>query len=227
MHNRYARYARHNRYTRYTRCYCYRWVDDPALRMAAQSRGTVTLLQAEVMSALADLSLSVLDHPLLTRTHVHERLSYTDVQPYATGLARALLERFEPSKPTVETDFVAALDGVLKAIELNVTDEESRQLLRAMASAVRCTIRTNAFIESRWALTLRIDPTFFGAVLPPSPTLSNKPFGVFFCSGRHFSAYHVRFSDIARGGLRLVLPPSVDAHLAESRRHFQVWLKLL
>jgi len=30
----------------------------------------------------------------------------------------------------------------------------------------------------------------------------------------------VRFCDIARGGLRLVLPPSVDGHNIESRRHF-------
>ena len=136
--------------------------------MAAQSRGKVTLLQAEVMSALADLSLSVLDHPLLGRTHVHERLNWPDVQPYATGLARALLGRFEPSSPMAEEAFLLEIECVLKAIELNVTDEESRQLLRAMASAVRCTIRTNAYIESRWALTLRVDPTFFDSVLPPS-----------------------------------------------------------
>ena len=36
----------------------------------------------------------------------------------------------------------------------------------------------------------------------------------------------VRFSDIARGGLRLVQPPSHDAHVGESRRHFNECFRL-
>ena len=39
-------------------------------------------------------------------------------------------------------------------------------------------------------------------------------------AGRHFNGYHIRFRDIARGGLRVVLPPSEEAHVTESRRHF-------
>ena len=56
--------------------------------------------------------------------------------------------------------------------------------------------------------------------------LSNRPYGVFFVAGRHFNGFHVRFSDIARGGLRVVLPPSPDIHVAESRRHFSECFRL-
>jgi len=202
-----------------------KWVDDPALRMAVESGGAVSLLQAETMSALADLALSILDHPLLSRKHVHERLRWADVQPHAAKLGCLLLSRFDPAKAMDEAEFTSAIDVAVKEFEVNLTDEESRQLLRAIASAVRYTIRTNAYVEARWALTLRIDPTFFAPVLSTLPghgkPMSNKPYGVFFCSGRHFSGFHVRFCDIARGGLRLVLPPSDDAHRVESRRHFQ------
>ena len=46
------------------------------------------------------------------------------------------------------------------------------------------------------------------------------PYGVFHVAGRHFKGYHVRFADIARGGLRVVLPPNDVAHVVESRSHF-------
>ena len=46
------------------------------------------------------------------------------------------------------------------------------------------------------------------------------PFGVFFAAGRHFNGFHVRFRDVARGGLRVVLPANLEAHSNESRRHF-------
>jgi hypothetical protein len=77
-----------------------------------------------------------------------------------------------------------------------------------------------AQVDSRWALAMRLDPTFFASALPPSPQLSNMPFGVFFLAGRHFEGYHVRFTDIARGGLRVVAPATAEAHVVESRRHF-------
>ena len=195
-----------------------KWVDDPALKLAARDP-TVPLAVAEVLFALGDLALSVLDHPLLSRSHVQERLQWADVLPHALEISRLLLARFAPS-PTSETVFTAALDEAIGEVEVSISDEESRQLLRVLASAARCTIRTNAFIESRWALTLRLQPSFFDIALPPSPGLSNRPYGVFFCAGRHFNGYHVRFADIARGGLRVVMPPSHDAHQIESRRHF-------
>ncbi len=39
-------------------------------------------------------------------------------------------------------------------------------------------------------------------------------------SRRHFNGYHVRFTDIARGGLRVVLPATAEAYTVESGRHF-------
>ena len=90
-----------------------------------------------------------------------------------------------------------------------------------MVSAAQHTLRTNVHVDGRWALSFRLDPRFFEPVLPPvSAGFSNVPFGTFFVAGRHFNGYHNRFRDIARGGLRVVLPPSEEAHSAESRRHY-------
>ena len=51
-------------------------------------------------------------------------------------------------------------------------------------------------------------------VLPPSPHISNMPFGVFFAAGRHFNGFHVRFRDVARGGLRVTLTLTLTLTLA-------------
>jgi glutamate dehydrogenase len=52
-------------------------------------------------------------------------------------------------------------------------------------------------------------------MVPPEQT---QPFGVFFVHGDCFDGFHNRFQNIARGGLRLVTPPSHEQCLAESSR---------
>ena len=221
-----------------------KWVDDPALTLAVRSAsggsagggsaggsdGTLSLVRAEVMLALADLTLSVLDRPLLSRDNVHDRLDRAEEHGFALALADLLLARFDPAATLDETTFLARLEEVARRAEAALMrDEDSAALLAAMASAVKHTMRTNLYIERRWALTLRLDPAYFDGVLhklPSSAGLSNRPYGIFFTAGRHFNGYHVRFSDIARGGLRVVLPPSRDTHAAESRRHFNECFRL-
>ena len=93
--------------------------------------------------------------------------------------------------------------------------------MRAMMAALRHTKRTNAYVPSRYAFALRLDGSYFRPALPPAPPdLDNTPYGVFFVAGRQFNGYHVRFRDVARGGCRLVAPPTAEAHTTESRRHF-------
>ena len=230
-----------------------KWVDDPALKLAVtlsqatlshldgprlinatpgpmQARGH-SLARAEVMLALADLTLSVLsDRPLLSRVGVHDRLGRPDECRLTLAMVDLLIARFDPACPLEEADFLSQLDACAVRAEASLrNDEDSACLLRAIGSAVRHTMRTNLYMSRRWALTLRLDPGFFDGILsnlPSSKGLSNRPYGVFFVAGRHFNGFHVRFSDIARGGLRVVLPPSPDIHVAESRRHFSECFRL-
>jgi glutamate dehydrogenase len=52
------------------------------------------------------------------------------------------------------------------------------------------------------------------------PYPEGTPYGVFYVHGRRFNGFHVRFRDIARGGMRLVTPASVEQLAIESARHF-------
>jgi glutamate dehydrogenase len=60
-------------------------------------------------------------------------------------------------------------------------------------------LKTNFFKRNKICATFRLDPVFL-----PQMDYPERPFGLFFCVGRPFVGFHVRFRDIARGGIRIV-----------------------
>jgi NAD-specific glutamate dehydrogenase len=122
-------------------------------------------------------------------SQARERLVHSsNVQRIGHMLSQTFLARFEPSSPTTEASYAAALDEITTEIESTCTNEQSIDLLRTMTSAARHTLRTNAHIDGRWALSLRLDPAFFQPVLPAvSAGFSNLPYGTFFVAGRKYA----------------------------------------
>lgn len=49
------------------------------------------------------------------------------------------------------------------------------------------------------ALSFRLNPAFLPEVEYPK-----QPFGMFFVVGSDFRGFHVRFRDVARGGIRII-----------------------
>jgi glutamate dehydrogenase len=64
----------------------------------------------------------------------------------------------------------------------------------------RAVIKTNFFKKDKTSLAYRLDPQQF---LDPIE-YAEKPYGVFMVLGKEFRGFHVRFRDIARGGIRIV-----------------------
>jgi len=87
-----------------------------------------------------------------------------------------------------------------------------------MVDAVKATLKTNYYVDGRFALALRLAPEHMGVNEDIGDAV---PYGTFFVHGRRFNAFHVRFRDISRGGLRVVLPPSGEAHALESGRAYR------
>lgn len=67
-------------------------------------------------------------------------------------------------------------------------------------------VRTNLYRDDNVALSFRMGHGFLDREDYPE-----EPFGVFFMVGREFTGFHVRFRDIARGGIRIVRSRSADA----------------
>jgi glutamate dehydrogenase len=76
--------------------------------------------------------------------------------------------------------------------------------------------RTNVFLPARLASAFRLSSRFLA-----DAGFTTLPFGVFFVVGRDFHAFHVRFADVARGGIRIVRSATGDDHARNSDSLFE------
>jgi glutamate dehydrogenase len=72
-------------------------------------------------------------------------------------------------------------------------------------------------MNNRYALGLRLDPQI---MVSEHEAPRDKPYGIIFVHGRRFDGYHVRFRDIARGGLRLVTPATSEQFALEAAHQY-------
>lgn len=79
---------------------------------------------------------------------------------------------------------------------------------------IRAVLKTNFYQPTKVALSFRLTPDFLPEVEYP-----NKPFGLFFVIGSEFRGFHVRFRDVARGGIRIVR--------SRNREYVFIWMTVL
>jgi glutamate dehydrogenase len=118
--------------------------------------------------------------------------------------ARALVELFEatfdPTEPA-RRDAHAADAAVTADIEVLVSLDTDR-VLRAFASLVRATLRTNFFVcraesaRQRNAISFKLDPSRVDEIPLPRPRFE------IFVYSPEMEGVHLRFGHVARGGLR-------------------------
>jgi glutamate dehydrogenase len=95
---------------------------------------------------------------------------------------------------------LAALEESVSArIEKDVPSQKDRAILKFFFTFNKAVLKTNFFMWDKTCVAFRLDPGFLNKVDFP-----DEPFGVFFFVGREFIGFHVRFRDIARGGIRIV-----------------------
>ncbi|EGZ10852.1 hypothetical protein PHYSODRAFT_548626 [Phytophthora sojae] len=197
-----------------------KWVDDRPVHLTLQ-HPDLGLSRSELIYAYGNMLHGVLakkDPFAYSLTRIMETLEHEQHLPLASRIADLFLDKFDPQResPMTDAEQDAIVDELKKEIRRNCEHEDAILLLNSMADAVRGTLRTNKFVRDRYALSLRMDPKVMGYGTVGKDT----PYGVFFIYGRRFKGFHVRFRDIARGGLRMVYPSSTDAHALESARQY-------
>jgi glutamate dehydrogenase len=125
-----------------------------------------------------------------------------------TGIVNSLYEHFcvrldpargsDPSRRAEDSS--AALERQIEeTLGREVAGELERTILRTFLAFNKAVKRTNFFIQNKRCLSFKLDP---GVV--QGREYPDRPFGVFFFVGREFVGFHIRFRDIARGGIRIV-----------------------
>ena len=104
---------------------------------------------------------------------------------------------------------------ILESIEKQVEHEVQKEIFQATLRFIDHILKTNYFIEDNIGLSFRMDPK----VLDPN-IYKPLPYGFFFFFGRGYKGYHVRFEDMARGGLRIVRTRDAEHYDFESVRIF-------
>lgn len=133
--------------------------------------------------------------------------------------------KFDPAKTNHDLflerrgQFLTDVTKLDTAQETN--DRRRRNVFLQTMNFLTHTYKTNFFRTNYTALCFRLDPHYLDDVpfdrLTKFPEL---PFGVFFIFGMKFIAYHIRFQDLARGGLRTIYPDQMEQMLGEENNVF-------
>ena len=80
-----------------------------------------------------------------------------------------------------------------------ISADIDRHIFRAILMFIDVTRRTNFFKKEKTSLSFMYDPVYLNKVDYPQ-----TPYGVFQVMAMEFRGFHIRFRDIARGGIRIV-----------------------
>jgi len=174
----------------------------------------IDLTGAEIVTALLDLIYQSLvkKNPYAFNPTRLDALARGNID-ITIAISNLFRNRFNPENPLDDEAYESQRDVLIEQIKSTVDLEDARTMFIKMLRAVDAVRLTNLFVENRYALAMRID-----ASILTTDERSECPFGVFFVHGRDFNGFHVRFRDIARGGVRAIHPQGIEQFTLEQER---------
>ncbi|PUU81771.1 Glutamate/Leucine/Phenylalanine/Valine dehydrogenase-domain-containing protein [Tuber borchii] len=106
-------------------------------------------------------------------------------------------------------------DELETLISTSVVNEHQEKVMQYFITFNRNVLKTNFYTPTKVALSFRLHPRFLPAVEYPQPL-----FGMFLVIGSEFRGFHLRFRDIARGGIRIVKSRNREAYAINARSVF-------
>jgi glutamate dehydrogenase len=171
---------------------------------------------------------------------IHQVLVHVDSNMYAFGLVEEGLCRhpeltlklcqifeakFHPSSSNLDT-YRKMRTELLDLIEhLDTGHEQSdtrrKNIFRQGVNFIDYTLKTNFYRTNKTAFSFRLDPQYLEHTpLERKEKYPELPYAIFFMKGCHFIGFHIRFKDLARGGLRTVFPERWEPYGIERNNIF-------
>lgn len=129
------------------------------------------------------------------------------------GLFALFCARLSPGEQGGENAARERLMRLLKEMALGHDEGLVFHWALAFTEAI---LRTNFFLPQKNALAFRMRKGFLAEM-----DFGPEPHGVFFLWGRNFLGFHVRFKEIARGGVRLVRSPTIEEYARNGATLFE------
>lgn len=136
------------------------------------------------------------EHKILTTFIQHHQL--------LAGLVELFNIKFSPRLEDVRAKSgYAKKKAELSAQIEKLVDAVEKQIFQESLNFTDHILLTNYHFRTKTGLAFRLAPDVLDSRHYPQ-----KPFGVYFIVGRDYRFFHVRWKEIARGGLRIVMPKS-------------------
>lgn len=166
---------------------------------------------------------------------VHQALVYADPNLYSSdhiveglcrhpeltlSLCRLFEIKFHPDKHDLSLFHSEKLEFLKQIEQLDTgqayNDLRRKNILRTAVSFIAHTLKTNFYRPNKSAFSFRLDPGYL-TELPydRSVLFPELPYGLFFVYSSHFLGFHIRFKDLARGGVRTVIPDKMETYQSE------------
>jgi glutamate dehydrogenase len=178
-----------------------------ALSAAAFAHQFLTVLTEEYVTlhrALHDQpeALGILDTikmRLIKDTYSESRISQAVLEHHdiVTLLYKHFMKRLHPRKSV--KDLASIEQEIMGRIETDVASNKNKTILQYFLSFNKLIQRTNFFMRDKTCMAFHIDPGFLN-----ENDFPHRPFVLMFLYGREFLGFHIRFRDIARGGVRII-----------------------
>ncbi|MBS3818960.1 NAD-glutamate dehydrogenase [bacterium] len=118
-------------------------------------------------------------------------------------------KKFNPSFQDHRID--AQMDELREEIDEKITVEIDRNIFHTILTFIEVILKTNFFMKEKTSISFMLHPSFLNKVDYPE-----APFGIFLIIGSEFRGFHIRFRDIARGGIRIVRSSNYQSYLTNS-----------
>ena len=100
-------------------------------------------------------------------------------------------------------------------------DQRHKNILNQVIYFIDFCLKTNFYRNNKSSLSFRLNPQYLDfAPYDRKQLFPELPYAVFFIKGMCFIGFHIRFRDLARGGLRTVFPQHHDQMLSEQNYVF-------
>lgn len=100
-------------------------------------------------------------------------------------------------------------------------DKRRKEIFRQALNLIGYCLKTNYYRNNKSAFSFRFDPKYLSNLpFDYKEKFPEIPYAVFFIQGMHFMSFHIRFKDIARGGLRTLIPKKSEQYYIECNNIF-------
>ena len=178
------------------------WVDHDDFSRLVEAPFDLSINAANIVRAMANWC-----HIFLSKQNPYAysvyKISNTFFQNFEVmqTVIKLFRAKFDPQARENWEQVFAAAEAELNDKVEDLIEEVDRNIFKECLNFIVHCQKTNYFLSTKTGLAFRIAPDVLDKKYYP-----NSPFAIFYVIGKDFRFFQVRWKDIARGGVRVVMP---------------------